>query len=494
MRILYLTVAMVCIGIGVKAQDSFAEPQLKNLMKEGEIRSGKDEIPKMSAVRIDEENVPELDGLLHDLVWQLAPVATDFTQRSPNDGEMPSQRTEIMLLYSDIYLYVGIIAHDSSPDSIIAPIFRRDGDEASEWVHIAIDSYNDRRTAFVFGVNPRGVQRDLMITDNSNEDDSWNAVWEAEAQITEEGWSAELKIPLSQLRFSSNSTEQNWRINFQRQIARNGEEVFWRPVPQSASGLVSNFAELDGVRNLKKPRRLEILPYASAELTRIPEPDDADPYYESNDFAGRLGADVKYGITSDLTLSATINPDFGQVEADPAVINLTANENFFDEKRPFFLEGRDIFQFGNTRTFARFGNPITFYSRRIGRSPQGNHEDADIDAEFVDKPDFTTIATAAKISGKTRSGWSVGFLDAYTLKETADYMNESGHEGSFAVEPATNYMVARTKKDLNEGNTYFGGFASAVNRNVDGTYFEEYMRSSAYLGGVDFEHNFGNQN
>lgn len=494
MRFFYLTVVLVCIGIGVRAQNSFANPQLLDSIKKADFRPGTSESPRMSAIRIEDQNVPELDGLLQDLIWQQAPIATDFTQRTPDDGEAPSQPTEVRLLYTDTHLYVGILAKDSSPDSIVAPIFRRDGSEASDWIHIAIDSYNDKRTAFVFGVNPRGVQRDFMIIDNSNDDNSWNAVWEARAQIIEEGWSAELKIPLSQLRFSSQSTEQNWRINFQREIARTGEEVFWKPTPQSASGLVTNFAELDGIRNLKKPNRLEVLPYASADLTRIPDPNEGDPYYQRNDFSGQVGADLKYGITSDLTLSATINPDFGQVEADPAVINLTANESFFSEKRPFFLEGRDIFQFGNTKTFSRFGNPITFYSRRIGRSPQGNDEDANIDAEFVDKPDFTTIATAAKVSGKTRNGWSVGFLDAYTLKEKASYTTEAGNEGTFAVEPATNYLVARTKKDFNDGNTYFGGFASAVNRSIDGTYFEDFMRTSAYLGGVDFEHNFGNQN
>lgn len=494
MRTFFLTMAIVCIGIGAKAQNSYANPQVISDIKKENIRSGNDDSASMSAVRIDVQDEPDLDGLLNDLIWQVAPVATNFTQRSPDDGAKPSQSTEIRLLYTDTHIYVGIMAYDTAPDSIIAPIFRRDGSEASDWVHVAFDSYNDKRTAFVFGVNPRGVERDLMIVNNSNEDGSWNAVWETEAKIVDNGWSAEMKIPLSQLRFSSTSENQQWRVNFQRVIARNDEEIFWRPTPQSASGFVSNFAVLDGIRNLKEPRRLEILPYASADFTRIPDPENGNPYYKSNEFSGLVGADIKYGITSDITLSATINPDFGQVEADPAVINLTANESFFDEKRPFFLEGRDIFQFGNTKTFARFGNPITFYSRRIGRNPQGSSGSADIDAEFVDKPDFTTIATAAKISGKTQNGWSVGFLDAYTLKETASYTTVSGAEGTFSVEPATNYMVARTKKDLNEGNTYFGGFASAVNRSIDGTYFEDFMRSSAYLGGADFEHNFWNEN
>ena len=276
-------------------------------------------------------------------------------------------------------------------------------------------------------------------------------------------------------------------------MAKNGEEAFWAPIPRDESGMVSKFGRLSGIENLKEPKRIEITPYVSGSMTRLPDLNSADPYYEINDFAGGVGGDIKYGLTSDLTLTATINPDFGQVEADPAVINLTANESFFSERRPFFLEGSDIFQFGNTRTFSRFGNPITFYSRRIGRAPQGNAGMAGLDPEYENKPDLTTIAAAAKLSGKTKKGWSIGFLDAYTLEESAHFITGSGAENSIAVEPASNYLVTRVKKDYNKGNTYFGGFGSAVNRSINDTYFEDYLRSSAYLGGVDFEHNFANR-
>lgn len=494
MKHVYTTMALVCLCVNLFAQTSYQKKSDTIAIKTQDVRRGTVENPTMHAIRIDGENEIVLDGLLSEYAWRNAPIATQFTQRSPDDGRAASEKTEVQLLYTDKYLFVGIMAYDSAPDSINAPLFRRDGDEASDWVYVLFDSYNDKRTAFSFGINPRGVQKDILLFDDTDEDRLWDAVWQAETKILENGWSAEMKIPLSQLRFSSNDEDQLWGVNFQRRIARIGETSFWAPISQNETGIVSRFGRLNGIQNLKEPRRLEVIPYVSSDLTRVPSLNTENPYYSRNEAAAGAGGDIKYGLTSDLTLTATINPDFGQVEADPAVINLTANENFFSERRPFFLEGNDIFQFGNTKTFSRFGNPVTFYSRRIGRTPQGTPNRAGVNADYVDRPDLTTIAAAAKVSGKTQNGWSIGFLDAYTLEEEALYTAPSGTESSFAVEPATNYMVARTKKDFNSGNTYFGGFASAVNRSIDGTYFEDFLRSSAYLGGVDFEHSFNDRN
>lgn len=493
MRLLTTMMALLCLSAGVKAQNSIQKRSSILEIVGDDIRSGRVANPTLEAVKVNGNSLPTLDGILDEKIWQTVPVAAHFTQREPKDGVPATQKTRAKILYTDSHVYVGIIAFDTAPDSIVAPLFRRDGDESSDWVHVAFDSYNDKRTAFVFGVNPRGVQRDLMIYNNNNEDNSWDAVWETKARITDFGWTAELKIPLSQLRFDSNNSEQQWRVNFNRSVARTGEESFWRPTPQTSTGMVSNFGELTGIHDLDEPRRLEVMPYVSADLTRVPPQNSANPYYSRNDLSGQIGADLKYGITSDLTLSATLNPDFGQVEADPAVINLTANENFFEERRPFFLEGRDIFQFGRSKTFIRYNAPTQFYSRRIGRSPQGSASRAGIDAEYVDMPDYTTIAGAAKVSGKTKNGWSVGFLDAYTTKETAQFTSTTGQEDQFMVEPATNYLVSRLKKDFNQGQSYVGGFASAVNRSIDGTYFSDYLRSSAYVGGVDYEHQFGNE-
>ncbi|MCH2449749.1 MAG: carbohydrate binding family 9 domain-containing protein [Gracilimonas sp.] len=494
MRKFLLSLLHVCFVTSAFAQSSYQKKSDTMSVNSADIRSGLEENPVMEAVRISSKEDIKLDGVLSESIWFNAPVATKFTQRFPNDGRDPSQKTEVRLLYTDSYIYVGVIAYESNADSIKAPLFRRDGNEASDWVYVSFDSYNDRRTAFTFAVNPRGVQKDVLYYDDTGEDILWDAVWEAQTNINENGWTAELKIPLSQLRYSSQSDVQEWGINFQRRISRNGEISMWAPVSQNDNAMVSKYGRLNGISDLKEPRRLEITPYVSAEVTRAPELSTDNPYYNRNQLGGSIGGDIKYGVTSDLTLTATINPDFGQVEADPAVINLSANENFFSERRPFFLEGNDIFQFGNTKTFSRFGNPVTFYSRRIGRPPRGSANRAGIDAEFVDRPDFTTIATAAKLSGKTKNGWSIGFLDAYTLKEEADFITPSGEEDSFAVEPATNYMVARTKKDFNAGNTYVGGFTSAVNRNIEDSYFRDFLRTSAYLGGVDFEHSFNDRN
>lgn len=456
-------------------------------------RSGSGSSPLMHAVRLGEDYQIKLDGRLDEPVWQKVPVATDFTQRFPNDMARATQRTEVRLVYTDDAIYVGFIAYDTAPDSILAPLFRRDGSQPSDWVYVSFDSYNDRRTAFSFAVNPRGVQKDVLYFDDNKEDVLWDAVWEAKTYIGPDGWSAEMRIPFSQLRFSSRSEALSWGVNFQRRLARNGEIAFWSPTPRTQESLVSQFGRLQGINNLAEPRRLEIAPYSAGSLLRAPNPGNGNPYYNSNQFSTNVGGDIKYGLTSDFTLTATINPDFGQVEADPAVINLTANENFFNERRPFFLEGSDLFLFGSTQTFSRMGNPITFYSRRIGRSPQGSAGRAGVSASHIDRPDYTTIASAAKVSGKTQSGWSLGIINAYTLDEHANYIDSNQNEGRFRVEPATNYFVARTKKDFNNGNSYVGGFGSSVHRSISGSYFENYLRSSAYIGGVDYEHNFGNR-
>lgn len=466
--------------------------------------------PSVRAFKLSDPGLLQLDGKLTEAVWKQVGVATNFIQRSPNDGSPATERTEARVIYTKDALYVGIIAYDSAMDSAATTLFRKDGSAYSDWVYVNIDSYNDNRTSFSFAVNPRGVRKDILTSDDDNEDIRWDAVWEAETTIQDDSWVVEMRIPLSQLRFSAKDSNQNWGINFQRRIARKEEVSFWSPTPQDVSGFVSSYGTLEGLQELQKPNRLEVIPYASTSLTRSPS-EPGNPFYKSNNFYGSVGGDLKYGITSDLTLTATINPDFGQVEADPAVINLSAFETYFPEQRPFFLEGNEIFEFGNTKTYNSYGNPITFYSRRIGRAPQGSlnsynsyngqaaFDPDNAGSRFTDPPDQTTIAAAAKISGKTRDGWSVGFLDAYTVEETSPYYVNGSNgsqigEGTFPVEPSANYLVARAKKDLNEGNTIFGGFASATNRNISDQYFEQFLHKSAYLGGFDFEHNWNDRN
>lgn len=451
----------------------------------------------IQAERVTSDGDIQIDGKLNEQSWNSAHIVTGFVQNFPTDGGIPSERTEVKILYSDKYLYIGAFAYDSSPDSIAATLFRRDGSEFSDWFFVSVDSYNDNRTAFTFGVNPRGVQKDILFFNDVEEDILWDAVWDSETSINREGWIAEFRIPLSQLRFTSSASDQTWGINFERQIARHDEISYWSRVPREEYGQVSWFGDLEGIGDLTKPLRLEILPYVSGELTREPDLNTGNPFYEKNDFTFKAGGDFKYGITSDFTLTGTINPDFGQVEADPATINLTAFEIFFEEQRPFFLEGADIFSFGSTTSQNTFSTHSNFYSRRIGKTPFGSASLAGINADFEDSPLETTIAGAAKVSGKTEGGLSIGILDAYTLEEQSNYYFFDGsntEEGDFEIEPATNYLVTRLRQDLKNGDAQIGGFISAVNRNLNGSYLENYLNESAYQVGVDGQYFWANRN
>ncbi|MFA5669098.1 MAG: DUF5916 domain-containing protein [Balneolaceae bacterium] len=509
MKSFYFIVLSYCLLTNVNAQQLPPNSQaLNNISKN--VRLGSDPNPTLHAVRLTEGQSIKIDGLLDDDIWKNVPIATGFTQKSPIDGGVPTQRTEAQILYTDTEIYVGIMAYDTAPDSVIASLFRRDGNESSDWVYVSLDSYNDKRTAFTFGVNPKGVQKDILLFDDTDEDLLWDVVWDAEARQLDNGWSVEMRIPLSQLRFSSSNETHSWGINFLRSIARNNEDNFWAPISATESGLVSKFGRLEGIEGLKEPRRLEITPYTSARLTRAPK-QIGNPYYKSNELTANIGGDIKYGLTSDLTLTATINPDFGQVEADPSTINLSQFETFFSERRPFFLEGGDIFRFGGTKTFNNYGNPNTFYSRRIGRAPQGslyaannyaggsyfNADSAQGQSQYMDFPTQTSILGAAKVSGKLKSGTSIGVLYARTKEETAQFTigqrSLGDIEGKFTVEPKSNYLVTRLKQDLNSGNTIFGGFFSGMNRDIEGTYFEKYLHNSALIAGVDFEHSWNDR-
>jgi hypothetical protein len=445
---------------------------------------------------------PELDGRLDDAVWQRAPVATGFVQQRPNPGAPATQRTEARVLYDDEAIYIAMRMEKTVPGPLAAAVARRDYTGFSDWAQIMIDSHHDRRTAFRFGVNPAGVQKDALEYDDGNgEDVSWDAVWQAATRIDSAGWTAEFRIPLSQLRFSGNAgradsagtASQVWGIEFLRDVARLNERDYWAFIPPAGPGFVSCFGDLDGLRGLTPPRRLEMLPYTLASVTREPGT-TANPFFERNDARASVGADFKYGLTSDLTLTGTVNPDFGQVEADPSVVNLSAFETFFPEKRPFFVEGSDLFQFdigfpiGN-RDFS-FGNDQPFYTRRVGRAPQGGLPDS---AVFADMPEAATILGAAKLSGKTAHGWSVGIMDALTQREMARYTGPGGARLDAPVEPLTNYTVARLKKDLRQGESAIGGIVTATHRNI-GDDRLDFLTTDAYTAGLDGHHRFGGGN
>ena len=434
-----------------------------------------------------------IDGALDEPDWHSAPVTTRFTQSYPNPGAEPQQRTEVRVLYDNTSLYVGIRAFDSHPDSIAQPLARRDAFGIySDWLAFSIDSYHDRRTSFGFAVNPRGVQKDEVISNDNVEDLNWDGVWQVTTAIDSLGWTAEFRIPLSQLRLGpvKNGAARVWGFQISRDIARYHERDTWSPYTSQSPGYVSSFGDLTGLRDIPVPARLDLLPYASSKLTRAPG-SSANPLFRRNDLKPSVGGDLNYGLPNGLTLTATVNPDFGQVEVDPAVVNLTAFETFFPEKRPFFLAGSDVFQFGQTQMEASYSSQIFYYSRRIGRTPELSVPGSDI--AYVDAPQESSILGAVKLAGRTH-GWTVGLMDGVTATETARYVTTSGVRGTSTVEPRTNYAVGRLRCDFNDGNTAIGGMITATNRNVADTLVKDALRSHAFLGGIDFDHSWNSRN
>ena len=449
--------------------------------------------PSLEAVRTRNGGIT-VDGILDERDWKDVPSGSGFIQHEPHDGEPATEKTFVRVVYDDEAVYIAVHAYDSQPDCIVGRLTRRDEDSPSDWIHVFFDSYHDRRTGFRFSVNPAGVKTDCMYFDDTNEDSNWDAVWNVATRRNEDGWTAEFGIPLSQLRFADNGRTNTWGFQVARQICRNNELSFWSPTPRDCNQIVSRFGLLEGLRNLPKLRRLEVLPYTVGSLETFGETED-DPFRDESDFAPRFGADIKYGITSNMTLDMTINPDFGQVEQDPSEFNLTAYETYFEEKRPFFIEGANLFQY---RLMFGDGNAERlFYSRRIGRNPQFDPFDTgrwpDTDDFYDDTPGFTKILGAAKITGRTAGGWSFGVLDALTDKENAHMQLPGGERYGVAVEPMTNYFVGRTMKDFNEGRTAFGAMVTSVTRNIPNEDLE-ILNRQAFTGGVDISHRFrGNE-
>ena len=417
-----------------------------------------------------------VDGRLDEPSWATAEPATDFTQVDPEEGQPVSEPTIARVLYDDEALYIGVRLQDSQKPT--QRLGRRDMDLMdSDWLGVVIDSYHDHRTAFSMDLNPAGVQRDAVKSmgagGHEQDDLSWDAVWEAKATVDDGGWTAEYRIPFSQLRFGS-APDQTWGIQLERVIGRRREYAVLAFTPKSDPGGIPTYGHLVGLQNIEAGNRLEVLPYGVARSEHV-DP-GANPFRTDSEAFGSAGVDLLYRVTTDFAVNASINPDFGQVEVDPAVVNLTVYETFFEEKRPFFIEGSEIFDFGRNTSGGRL-----FYTRRIGRRPQLGPPTAEADV-----PDVTTILGAAKVSGKTASGWSLGIIEAVTDREDARYLTSSGSEELFAVEPLTNYLVARARKDSNQGRSSVGAIVTAVNRDLATEPLQDALRSSAYAGGVDF--------
>lgn len=476
---------------------------------------------RMKAHRV--ETPINIDGKLDETIWSSVPAEGGFVTQWPRDRQPASQKTEARVLYDRDAIYVGVRLYDTRPDSIAAQLARRDATGIySDWLHVMVDSYHDRRTGFRFSVNPKGVQKDVRHFDDRSEDVNWDAVWQVATTIDSLGWVAEYRIPLSQLRYGEAGAngEYLWGIQFARDIARYQERNNWSPIAQTANGFVSRFGDIEGLKDLSAPRRLEAVPYVSGRLTRAPGI-EANPFYKRNATTPNIGGDVRLGVGSGLTLTATVNPDFGQVELDPAIVNLSAFEQSFPERRPFFVEGAEIFNFGRLNANNAYGGLQLLYSRRLGRSPQRGAFSPDSFGRrptFADSPTETSILGAVKLSGKTAGGWSIGILDGVTNKEEARLLQNITPAGngtpfdirrSTPVEPMTNYFVGRTRRDFRQGRTVVGAILTHTARDlstrdrpydlgredfVDGPeVFRPMLIGSAGVGGVDFEHNWSNR-
>jgi len=431
---------------------------------------------------------PVIDGRLDEAIWQSADSAHGFVQRTPAGGAPASQRTVVRVAYDRDAIYVGVRNLDSAPDSIAQQLGRRDASDIfSDWFSVGFDSYGDRRTGFVFGVNPRGVLRDTYLSNDDDDDELWDAVWNVAARTDSAGWTAEFRIPLSQLRYDVRGeagAARTWRINFSREIARHGEESFWAPTPADAPGIVSRFGELVGLDSLRPAARIEFIPYLRTQIESQPAAAQ-NRFVPARQAALAAGGDLRLKLPQSLTLTASVNPDFGQVEADPAVVNLSAFEIFFPERRPFFLENQDGFTFGQTRTFNDNDPATFFYSRRIGRAPQRIPDGADVAAVGV--AGQSPILGALKLSGTTPSGWQVGALNATTGRVSADVLDTLDRTRREVAEPFTNYHVSRVRKLLRGGNAGIGGFVSDVRRDLSSDALAERLMSSATTVGLDWE-------
>ncbi|WP_127136495.1 DUF5916 domain-containing protein [Flagellimonas oceanensis] len=433
---------------------------------------------------------PTINGILEDEAWGLVEWGNDYIESQPDENTPPSHQTRFKILYDSKNLYIGVRCYDTEPDRIVKRLSRRDGFEG-DWVEFNIDSYFDKRTAFSFTITAAGVKGDEFISNNGNNwDESWNPIWYAKTNIDEEGWTAELRIPLSQLKFGS-AEEQVWGLQSTRRFFRNEERSLWQRKPVDQPGWVSEFGELHGLKNIQPQRQLEIQPYTVAK-TETYEAEEGNPFRDGSENNITVGLDAKIGITNDLTLDLTVNPDFGQVDADPSAIALDGFQIFFQERRPFFVENKNIFDFRVSQSEAgnTFGSDNIFYSRRIGRSPQGYPDTSD--GEFVDQPDNTPIIGAAKFSGKTKDGWAIGVLESVTAKRTATILNGNGDTRKEMVEPLTNYFVGRLQKDFNQRNSYIGGIFTATNREQIPEQLN-FLHDAAYTGGLDFKHQWANR-
>ena len=436
--------------------------------------------PSVGAVRL--QAALTLDGRLDEEVWKTAPVATGFRQSQPDEGKDATQKTEVRFAYDDEAIYVGARMFDSEGEKgVRTRLMRRDAmtESDSDILQIVFDAYHDHQSSYFFWVNPSGSKRD------GTGDPTWDPVWEAQTRIDSLGWTAELRIPLNQLNFSRDEN-QTWGVQILRFVHRLNERSHYAWWPNNESGGPQRYGHLENIRITERPRGFEVLPFTVARARYIRPSDPGNPFTKSNEMDYRIGGDLKYRLTSNLTLNAAFNPDFGQVEVDPAVVNLSAFETFFPERRPFFIEGQGAFGFGSFSCFfcSNVSNLQMFYSRRIGRSPQ-----LFPDADYVDRPENATILAAGKITGRTSNNYRIGIMNAVTRRMTAETIaiDDDGQvSGKAEVEPLTNYFVARPSKDFKGGQFRIGGIATSVDRITDDDLADSRLSKHARGLGLDW--------
>jgi len=436
--------------------------------------------PKPTLVAARRASPVAIDGTLDDAAWSRAAVGSGFLQKEPVEGAPARERTEVRVLFDDAAIYVGARMFDSEPHTIARQLVRRDDEGNADWFAVGFDPRQDRRTAYVFIVSAANVQRDQYVYNDADDDEAWDAVWQSAVHLDSLGWTVEVRIPLSQIRYETSSGEQTWGVNFARGRIGSNEETHFALMSQLQRGIVSQFGTLTGIRTDRTARRIEMRPYALGGAQFDPvEP--GNPFEDGSKATRRAGIDMRYGLGSSFTLDATINPDFGQVEADPAVINLTAFETFFQERRPFFVEDARIFDFALSG-----GSNRLFYGRRIGRSPTGR---APAGADHVDLPESATILGAAKLTGRTTGGLSVGAIAALTDQATGRaWFEDANATRSFVAEPRTFHSAFRARQDFGGGASTVGAIATLQARQLPGDRSFAFLPSEALSAGFDWEH------
>ena len=425
-----------------------------------------------------------VDGKLDEEIWRTAPAITEFRQSQPDEGKPATQKTEVRFAYDDAALYVGARMFDTmGARGVVSRLLRRDAlsETDSDILQLTFDSYHDHGSRFIFWINPSGSKRD------GTGDPTWDPVWEGKAEVDSLGWTAELRIPFNQLNFSRD-TDQTWGIQVIRFIHRLNERQHFAWWPNNEVGGPQRYGHLEGIKISERPRGMELLPYTVGRARYIRPPDPSNPFTKTSDKDYRVGGDLKYRLTSNLTLNATFNPDFGQVEVDPAVVNLSAFETFFSEKRPFFIEGQNAFGFGSFSCFfcSNVSNLQMFYTRRIGRNPQLFPS-----GKYVDQPENATILGAGKVTGRTKSNYLLGILDAVTRRETANVIDIDPVTGEklrsrAEVEPLSNYFVGRARKEFQGGAQSFGGIFTSVDRFTSDSLADARLPNASRSLGLDW--------